>query len=168
LCVCVCVCVSVYVYVRVYVCGAGDSNTCKCFVHRSKDDDVHICNSLLCVVFLLAYYRTDSMPITRACRFCSRCWIKCKRWTLRSIKLPSGQLLNLHGHTSDTCPQWTVADVEPTTEASRAYGTAFKQLQRSSHIHEVAMNDLTVAQPGLNPYELDAYLREYMVSADNT
>jgi len=104
--------------------------------------------------------RTTMFNITklsprRPYRFCSKCWIKHKRWVLRSIKLPSGRSINLHG---ETCPEWPPGEGEPNAEQIRAYGAAFKQAQRSSQLHAVALEAFKRAAPDMTDHELEEHL----------
>ena len=93
-----------------------------------------------------------------AVRFCSKCWIKNKQWRLRSIKLPCGRSVTINGHTSDQCPEWPKGLIEPTSEQNRAYGTAFKQLQRSGHLRGMALVAFKDALPTKKTEEITAYL----------
>jgi len=94
----------------------------------------------------------------RPYRFCSKCWLKHSKWSLRSVKLPDGCIINLNQHTNDTCPDWPESDPAPTTAQIRAYGTAFKRAQRGAQLHEIALNEFRALVPNMPKTDLMAYL----------
>jgi len=105
--------------------------------------------------------RVPSLPAphsARLLRFCSKCWIRKKEWRLRSIKLPNGRSLNMNGHNNDQCPEWTEERKDATPQETRAYGAAFKQAQRSSHLHRVALEVFRSAWPNMSLPDLEYYL----------
>lgn len=102
-----------------------------------------------------AVFNITKFSPRRPYRFCSKCWIKNKKWVLRSIKLPSGRSINLHG---DMCPEWPVGEEQPTAIQMRAYGAAFKQAQRSSQLHSVALEAFKQAAPEMTDHELQDHL----------
>lgn len=101
---------------------------------------------------------TSKTKTRRPYRFCSKCWLKRDAWVLRSIKLPDGSIFNLNKHSNDTCPVWPDSDPPPTSEQTRAYGTAFKRAQRSSQLHDIAFNHFTSLVPETPKDQLTAYL----------
>lgn len=132
--------------------GAGGS-----IPHMAKSWQVNSgpMSSACALVEQTAVFNITKFSPRRPYRFCSKCWIKNKKWVLRSIKLPSGRSINLHG---DMCPEWPAGDEQPSAIQMRAYGAAFKQAQRSSQLHSVALEAFKQAAPEMTQHELQDHL----------
>jgi len=101
--------------------------------------------------------------IRRPYRFCTKCWIMHKKWVLKSIKLPTGSVVNLH---PEVCPDWDKPSEEPTKEQLRVYGAAFKRAQRSSLLHDVALNTYTSVMPGVPVSTLQEFLHGHQLGSN--
>jgi len=101
--------------------------------------------------------RASNILTRRPYRFCTRCWIKTKKWVLKSLKLPNGSIAHLHPF---VCPSWDNPDEEPTKEQIKLYGAAFKRAQRSSTLQNAALGAFKTALPDVT----DSFLRNYLMS----